>query len=66
MAPAAATQPGPRSVSFVGTNTTDPGPGRGSLVKSSERRRVRTAPFAYCTRTLEASALNVSPPAAST
>src|SRR6266550_3175204 len=32
--------------SFVGTNTSDPGPGAGLLLKRSDRRRVRTSPFA--------------------
>ncbi len=32
--------------SLVGTNTSDPGPGAGLLLNSSERWRVRTSPFA--------------------
>jgi hypothetical protein len=32
--------------SFAGTNTSDPGPGAGLLLKNNERRRVRTSPFA--------------------
>jgi hypothetical protein len=32
--------------SLNGTRTSEPGPGAGLLLKSNERRRVRTSPFA--------------------
>src|SRR2546425_10662146 len=49
--------------SFIGTNTSDPGSGLGSLWTSSARTRVRTRPLAYRTLTVPLSALGAKPPA---
>ena len=54
----------PSRVAFVGTNTSEPGPGVGVLQLNSHFRRVRASPLAYRTLTRPPSALAASPPAA--
>src|SRR6266702_553677 len=61
---AAAAQFVPGSVSFTGTNTSDPGPGLGSVETNIERRRLRISPLAHLTLTRHLTALKLNPQAA--
>ena len=54
----------PAPAGFVGTNTSEPGPGVGVLQLNRNLWRVRASPLAYRTLIRPPSALAASPPAA--